>query len=424
MEAHSHIYAKSSVKWIRKMVLISTALSGLISEHVEAYYVTGSYTIPRGTNNMDSSITGFGGSAITVAGNQSAIETTNLGITYTNSIAVTPTCSLTLTGNITNSGTIEIVSGNLVLTHNNDYTGVITIDSGAELQFGTGGKDGSIASTSIINNGLVQFGTSDGTSCGANISGTGGVWKSISGTLTLSNSNSYTGNTNIAAGTLIGDISHSVGVAIASTCAYDLNGTARTVIDPSGSGTIQSSNANAALTITSTNGSTFAGTLASSLSSVTKNGSSTLTLSGTSAYAGPVTVSSGTLALANLTALGSSSAIALSVGATLSTNVAGTPTFANPITFGASATITVNQPTTFSGAITCTSSGGVLTINGGFPVTLSGAQSGTFSINTTGVGSGLNLSGSAGNAATLMFSNGGSLAATGVKRITNPIVFN
>ena len=174
------------------------------------------------------------------------------------------------------------------------------------------------------------------------------------------NLNSYTGPTTIGTGvTVKGSIATSVGVTVNGT--YDLNGTALGLIDPSGSGTIQSSTSNAALTITSTNGSTFAGTLASTLSGLTKGGAGTLVLSAANNHSGSTAVSSGKLTLAHHTAA-SSGTIALDSGTTLEGNFASNAVIANPITIASDATLLATQAFTASGII---SGSGSLIIDGG-----------------------------------------------------------
>ncbi|MES2607410.1 MAG: autotransporter-associated beta strand repeat-containing protein [Pseudomonadota bacterium] len=203
--------------------------------------------------------------------------------------------------------------------------------------------------------------------CGLTISSTGG-----SGTVIMSGAgylNTYTGPTMINSGvTVKGSVATSVGVTVNGT--YDLNGTALGLIDPSGSGTIQSSTSNAALTITSTNGSTFAGTLASTLSGLTKGGAGTLVLSATNNHSGSTAVSLGKLTLAHHTAA-SSGTIALDSGTTLEGNFSNNAEIANAITITSSATLRATQAFTTTGGI---SGSGDLTISGSGGVTFGTAN--------------------------------------------------
>ncbi len=206
--------------------------------------------------------------------------------TFNRSDTVTYPGVISGTGTFTKSGT-----GTVILSGANTYAGSTTI-SGGTLQIGSGATTGNITSATIINNAALTFKRSDAYAYTGVISGTGALQQSGAGTLTLPGANTYTGSTTIDAGkTLIGNISSSVGVSIAGT--YDLNGIARTLTDPSGSGTIQSSSTNAALTLTSKNDSTFSGTIARTISSLTINGSKTLTLPKISTYTGAITINNG-----------------------------------------------------------------------------------------------------------------------------------
>ena len=235
-----------------------------------------------------------GTNALTITNNVAVINNT------TSTVNPGPGQYIVLAGNVSGSGALTISSGTFALTGTNPYSGTITINPSSQLQFGLGGPTGSVASSSIINNGSIQFGTSGITSCSANISGTGSLWKSISGTLTLTGTNTYTGPTTIDASPnkqtnaiLIGDISKSVGVNIASTCAYDLNGVARTLTNPSGTGTIKSSGTPAALTINATVSSDFMGLIDNTINGLTLTGSGKFGLAKDQKYTGTTTINAG-----------------------------------------------------------------------------------------------------------------------------------
>ena len=101
-------------------------------------------------------------------------------------------------GVISGAGGMAVQSGTVGLTNTNTYMGGTTIASGATLQIGNGGTTGSIEGN-VANNGTLRFARSDATTFGYVISGTGGVAVQ-SGTLSLTNVNTYTGRTTIAAG--------------------------------------------------------------------------------------------------------------------------------------------------------------------------------------------------------------------------------
>ena len=98
--------------------------------------------------------------------------------------------------------------------------GTVTIGLGGTLEVGTGGVGGTVNAPSIINNGTISFDLSDSTTLSAPISGPGVLFKSGSGTVTLTGIDTYTGTTTVNNGSLIVDGSI---------------GSAQTVVDPGGS---------------------------------------------------------------------------------------------------------------------------------------------------------------------------------------------
>jgi autotransporter-associated beta strand protein len=114
------------------------------------------------------------------------------------------TVSATLAGS---AGLTKTSPGTLTLSANNSYTGTTTINTGM-LQIGNSGTAGSIAASSAITGSAgatLLFNRSDdfGGAYSNPISGGIGLTKLGSGTLTLSGSNSYTGETSVQAGTLV-----------------------------------------------------------------------------------------------------------------------------------------------------------------------------------------------------------------------------
>ena len=154
-------------------------------------YGTGSLTI-NGTGNVTSS-NGYVGYA---SGSNGTVSVS--GGTWTNNNNLTiggeGTGSLTING----TGTV-IVGGTL---SRGEY-GTIALESGGTLQIGNGGDTGTLA-TELTNNGTLIFDLSGGSSTVNNaISGTGAFIKNGTGTVTLGNTNTYTGPTTINSGYLI-----------------------------------------------------------------------------------------------------------------------------------------------------------------------------------------------------------------------------
>ena len=95
-------------------------------------------------------------------------------------------------------------AGLLLLTGSSTYLGP-TVVQGGTLQIGNGGSGASIGSTSnvaLAANTLLLFNHNDSQTFPASIGGAGGMTQSGAGLLNLTNSNTYTGGTTVAGGTL------------------------------------------------------------------------------------------------------------------------------------------------------------------------------------------------------------------------------
>lgn len=250
--------------------------------------------------------------AITGTAASAASLTLSAGITnasanapsFTVSGASGKTATLAFTGSNT--------AANAALTVNAfgtiSFAGNTNAGTAASLTAGSGGTVDFSATTGVAGNGQISAGSIAGagsyvlgtniltagalntsTTVSGVISGTGGLVKTGTGTLTLTGANTYSGGTTVSAGTLqVGD-----------------GGT-------TGSVTGNISN-NAVLAFIRSDALTFANVI-SGTGSLAKSGSGTLTLSGSSTYTGATSVNAGTL---NVTGSIGSSAVSVASGATI-----------------------------------------------------------------------------------------------------------
>ena len=261
-----------------------------------------------GTNTGVNSVTvTAAGSGYTSAPTVTINDATGTGATAT---AVISALALTGSDNIGGAGSIQVnsvISGGgvilnltgaapVVLTAANTYTGTTMITSGT-LQLGdaTSGHDGTVATTSIVDNSALVYDRFGSATYSGTISGTGNVTVA-SGTQILTGSNSYTGTTTIldpvAATLQLGD----------GTSGHD--------------GTIGGSPAivdNGILIYDRFGKSSFGGVISGS-GVVNVLGSGTQVLTGASTYTGTTTITNSTLQLGDGTtghdgSIGSSPAI-------------------------------------------------------------------------------------------------------------------
>ncbi len=194
------------------------------------------------------------------------------------------------TGSLTQAGT-----GVLILAGDSTYTGGTTISSGI-LQIGNGGTPGSITgNVNTIGYGTLAFFRSDDITFNGVISGTGFVVQEGEGTLTLTGTNTYSGDTTVMNS---GALQVSSDANLGATSFIDLveNGTLRAGgsftlshrIETQGNASIDTNGYALAVT-----GDVFGD--GSGSSALIKEGAGTLTLLGRLTYEGLTTVNAGTL---------------------------------------------------------------------------------------------------------------------------------
>ena len=200
----------------------SLSISGIIQDQVTPAAVassiqkTGSGTLTLSGANSYSGGTSLNGGTIAV-GNNTALGTGSLAMSNATTLQATSSVvlanaitvagnstldtngnNLGLSGNITGTGSlIKDGAGTLTLSGVNTYSGGTTVSAGTLT-----GNTSSIQGA-VVNNGVVNFDQAgNGVYSGA-MSGTGSLIKDGAGTLTISNVNTYSGNTTINAGSLI-----------------------------------------------------------------------------------------------------------------------------------------------------------------------------------------------------------------------------
>lgn len=218
------------------------------------------------------------------------------------------------------------------------------------------------------------------------IEGTGSLFESPTGSLTLTGANTYTGVTDITSGTLAigagGSIALSSGVDIIGGGTFDISNAGNQTIGDltSTSGGTVSLGANT-LTLGTANSTSFNGVI-SGTGGVTKQGAGTLMLTGTNTFTGTLTIDAGRVSVAGFGSISSASVNLAARGAMFDISAGGNQVIqdlsgaagstvslgGNTLTFG------TGTSTTFGGIVTGT---GGLTKNGSGTVTLTGAN--TFS---------------------------------------------
>ncbi|WP_043283866.1 autotransporter-associated beta strand repeat-containing protein [Reyranella massiliensis] len=272
-------------------------------------------------SGVDSSYILLGANTLTVV---SSVNTTFAGIIEplgdTGGLTKTGSATLTLSGTNLYAGATTIASGTLALAG----TGSIAASSGValaaagvtfDISASSGGQTiqdlSGVAGTFIVLGGnTLTVGTANSTTFSGSISGSGGLTKQGSGTLTLESISGFSGATTISSGTLAlvgsGIISYS-SVTVASGATFDVSGTsssASLITDLAGSGTVKLGSIE--LVLDNATG-TFSGTIVDAGPGVTRGAltiiEGSLTLSGVSTYGGVTQIYQG----ASLTLTGAGS---------------------------------------------------------------------------------------------------------------------
>src|SRR5271165_3906096 len=263
------------------------------------------FDISAGGNQTIQDLSGVAGSTINLGANTltagTADSTSFAGVIFgTGALTKQGTGTLTLSGANTYLGATTVDAGTLALGSGGSIassSGLTLFAAGVGFDISAGGnqtiQDLSGVAGSTINLGAntLTAGTANSTSFAGVISGTGGLTKQGSGTLTLSGANTYLGATTVDAGTLAlglgGSIASSSGLTLfASGTGFDISaGGNETIKDLSGvAGSTINLGANT-LTAGTANSTSFAGVI-SGTGGLTKQGRGTLILTGNNTYTG------------------------------------------------------------------------------------------------------------------------------------------
>ncbi len=243
------------------------------------------------TVNAGRLVVGNGGTTGSVAGNVTVASGAAFGVNRSDTYTVPNAISGA-------GGFVQLGTGTTIFDTAQAYTGDTTISAGT-LQIGNGGVAGSLASTTIVDNGTLAINKSNSYGLAANISGTGGLNQIGAGTTSLTGANTYAGPTNVTAGILragaAGAFSPNSAFNVGALGTLNLSGFDQTIGSLAGSGPVLLSIA----TLTTGNdntGTTYSGAIQGA-GGLTKVGTGNFVLSGTSAYTGATTVNAGTLSV-------------------------------------------------------------------------------------------------------------------------------
>jgi outer membrane autotransporter protein len=389
-----------------------------------------------GFNNTIGSLTGAAGAIVRNSTATAATLTTgtdNTSTTYAGVIQDGAGAALGLTKNGT---------GTQTLTGTNTYSGVTTINGGI-LEIGNGGLTGTLGNGNVVNNSFLAFNRSNALAVANIISGTGIVNQNGTGVTTLSGLNTYTGQTNVNAGTLqlanVSALGNSVaGTVVASGATLDLNGLAigTEAVSIAGTGV----GGAGALTNTNAAASSLAGTLTLTAAASVGGTAGNISLDGPVTGAGLTKVGTNTVFLTNngnnyTTTTISAGTLQVGNGGTSGVLGGGLVTNNATLNFNRTDTLNVSNVITGSGVVNQNGTGttnlsgpnsytGLTTVNAGVLEVQNNTALGTAAAGTTVVsGATLRIAngiviGTAGNAEAITINGNGTGAANAQGALT------
>lgn len=286
---------------------VSTEIDSVITDGASASELA---KVGSGTLTLAGANTYSGGTALSagtlVLGNDNALGTGDLEVTGNaaiqsdadnrhigndmdigsdNTLTVAGNHDLALSGDIGGTGALAKTGADvLVLDGDNTYSGGTTVIDGI-LQGDTSALQGNMTNDAVVNFALPDEGTYSG-----NMTGSGQLVKTGSGTLTLHGDNTYSGGTVITQGAVAISTADNIGTGDITLDNATLENTADATLAQaielgSNGGTFET---DSATTLTASGTISGAGSLA-------KTGAGTLVLTGDTSYSGPTMVNAGTL---------------------------------------------------------------------------------------------------------------------------------
>ena len=202
---------------------------------LNANFTVGTITLTTPTGPV--SIDGSGGLHTLTISNGVNMSLANQNLTITAPVSLGTSQTWTVTNGITlsanggvsgNAGLTVSGGGTVVLVGTNTYPGATTIGSGALTISGAGNLGGGNYSGSIVDGGILNDNSSAAQILAGVISGSGMVMKGGTGTLMLTATNTYTGNTLVGSGTLtiggagkLGNGSYAGNIVVSNSAALE-----------------------------------------------------------------------------------------------------------------------------------------------------------------------------------------------------------
>lgn len=320
----------------------NTAVTGFISTGAGSLTKNGSGTLTlteastyTGATNINGGTLQIGNGGNTGSISSSSIVTNNAALVF--NLNDDPFPELVAGNVIRGTGTLtKQGSGRLVLTGNSSYTGATTVSAGV-LQIGNGGTSGSIGTSSAVTNDAgLAFNRSNALTVAHPIGGSGTLTQLGAGTLTLTGTNTYTGDTILSAGTLSASSAANLGDASSDLVfnggTLQITGIDLANLSGLGHTVVLTADTPVGLDISSaTHTFTVDQVLNQGTGGFTKRGAGTAVLNQANTYTGDTVVTAGTLLVASPGSTAAGSAVFVD-GGTLGGNgsIGGSVTVAAP----------------------------------------------------------------------------------------------